>query len=43
VTCAVEGGSVWGVVCLDCAFVCGMFGVICVACCVRGWECRNSL
>jgi len=39
VTGVVVGGSVWCVVCLECAFVCCMLDVFCVACCVRGWEC----
>ena len=26
------------VVCLECVFVCCMFDIFCVACCVRGWE-----
>lgn len=39
VTGAFVGGSVLGVVCLECVFVCCVFGVFCVACCVRGWDC----
>ena len=33
------GGPVLGVACLECVFVCRMFGVFCVACCVHGREC----
>ena len=32
------GGSVLGVACWECVFVCCMFDIFCVACCVRGWE-----
>ena len=32
VTGAFVGGSVLGVVCLECVFVCCVFGVFCVAC-----------
>ena len=39
-TGVVVGGSVLGAVCLECVFVCCMFGVFWVACrVVRGWEC----
>ena len=39
-TGVVVGGSVLGVVCLECVFVCFRSGVFCTACSCLGMLCR---